>query len=640
MTSGTIAQGAIKIVLNGFSAVKNQLAQLAAQAKKLDEPFQKIGGASAGAFAAMTGGILGFLKAADPVRFTIFEQKLKILTMYIGQAFIPMLQDAINVVDRLIDYFSNLTDAQLDQIEHWVKVGLAVTGAVTALFTVYTAVSKVIGVIRALTTVVQVFMSSTGVGLVLVLAGIAFAVYEVLKATGKLDPFLEKMSALFSKLMTTGIEPLLPVLEKLGDMFAGLVDQALPVLTQFGEVASEVFAALVQAVGDFFKESAPVFKELGQAAGQLFAALLSAFKQLMPALMQIAAVFGRLYAVYASTMAKLWVGLIQAAVGVLPAITKALEVLAQVVQELSPVFADLVQVFAEVMEVVGELAGELMKLGAEVFADLVKELANLFREFWRAFGPDVINAIRNVVGFARACLAVIKEIVGAAKELVDTAKKLNPFRDRASPTGQGRTAAEDAAARRAREEEMRRQDAERGSTLGRIGKGALAGGLLAGPGGALLGGVAGGVTGRGYDEARLAEAERRAREEHRRNNPEPAAGGTANGFGWVRDVVTDAIRQSGEHQPSWLNQTTGLITNALHSVTQGGRRGPAHAPLMPVQKVEMFGIEEAFRKAQQGAVEDPSKMYERKLLEEAQKQTTGIDEIAQNTRPQVAARRV
>ena len=94
--SGQIGEGVIKIALAGLDAAKKALSGLSDSVDKLGKASASVGGAST--FVALTGSITGFLKAADPVRFEIFTQKLMILSYEIGKTFIPILKDATSVL--------------------------------------------------------------------------------------------------------------------------------------------------------------------------------------------------------------------------------------------------------------------------------------------------------------------------------------------------------------------------------------------------------------------------------------------------------------------------------------------------------------------------------------------------------------
>lgn len=593
--TGKIADGVIKIALAGYEAVKGQLTALQAQTKKLGDSLLTIGSASSRGFAVATGGIAGFLKAADPVRFTVFTQKLEILGIYIGLTFIPLLQSAIDWLDRLIGFFKGLTDEQREQILHWTKVGLAVLAAGTALGTVALVLPKIIGLIKALAVAVSILTSSTGVGLVLALAAAAFGVFQLLKATGKLDPllaslekafggFTEAVASVFGKLAAV-VAPLLEtVVGVASDLFSRLVEAVVPVVEQ-----------VVATVGEMLSQLLPVVVPFLKALGKLLASLI-------PPLVQIGAAVLKLYVLWYGTLFKLFLALVQA---VLPALVRIIQAVTRVVEALTPVVTELVEVFAEVATLVADLAGEVLTVLADILAEIVGILADLFVAFWDAFGDDIIATIRLVADVIKEVLGYVKELIVGLKEAVSTAKEAY-----SSIRGTVGDVADD---------------------VSRLWNDPL------------------GVAGEVLDFLNPFAS----REEPRPINPDdhppgpghPTGAGDYSGERGAGGGFDDGY-QGGDYGGDFGGDTppkkTGFWERMFPQLFGGKKAeevkpGRQFAPMAGMGKVEMFGVEEAFRKAQTGATFDPAKMAELERKKLQMESRDFLREIATNTAKQPGA---
>jgi phage-related protein len=546
--SGKIADGVIKIALAGLEAAKAQLAAAQSQAQKLGQSLGTIGSASSRGFAVATAGITGFLKAADPVRFEIFSQKLQVLAMYIGLSFIPILDDAITTVDRLIAYFANLTDGQREQILHWTKIVTTVLAAGAALGTVVAVLPKALGLLRALSVVIGLLTAETGIGLVLALAGVAFAVLEMTGGLDKLMPLLGRLQAAFSGFVDKALGPLL-------DVFAEVAGQVVDQFVAAFEELAPVVAELGREIGRLVSEALPIFAQLGKEFGAVVSAVVGALAKLIPPFVQIFGVFMKLYTLYIATLAKVFLGLAGAVVSVLPAFVQVLGMITDVIGELTPVVTELIGVFGDVLAVLAEVGAEIAKLAGEVIGELVKALADLFKEFWKTFGPDIIDFIRTVAAGIKVLLDVVKAVVQELKEMVEALKEAWEIAKALNPFGGGG-----------------------GGRPGGSGAGDFGGG----------GGAAGG--------------------------PEDFGDGGGGDRFW-KDII-------------------GQIGGAF------GGGGQRFAPLAKPVKVENFGIEEAFKKAQQGASFDPAKIAENERRRFQQDALGHLGNIDRNTNRRPAAEAV
>lgn len=635
--SGTVANGVIKIALAGYEAVKKQLAQLHTEAQNAGKALGTIGTTSSAAFAAASAGVLGFLKAADPVRFEIFSQKLQILAMYIGLSFIPILVEATAVVDKLIEYFKNLTDEQRENIVHWTKIGLGILAAGSALGTVMVILPKVIALLRALTVVVSLLTSSTGIGLVVALAAVAFAVFELSGGFEKLKPVIEKIQDVFGKFVTSVLGPLMDVLGELAkeaaEQFAALFDAVAPVLTDIGK-----------EVGKMFREVAPIFKALGKEFGKIAAQVGELLGKMIPPLIQLASVFLKLWVVYQATLAKIWLALAEAVVKVFPPFLKILGILTEIVGELTPIFLDLVGILGELAGIIVELAGEVLGELVGILAELIGVLADVFKSFWDAFGTDIIATIKQVANVIKEVLGWIKDLIAGIKEAVSTAKEgYNDIKSVAGGIG-----------------DVFKQGADTfGDVLDGLNPFSSSGG------GTGLGDILNSVN--PFASSVKAEAPVTKSEQVRDNtqpapvtnapvqdNTQPDHGQkdqpklvdmamamipTQSPVEVAEMVPTQTPGETAEMVPSQKPVEPQPSKGWLSRMIDGLKPGPAgtmpgkdYTPLARPVKVENFGIEDAFKKAQAGASFDPMKLAENERKKLLMEQLQVQKDIANNTK--------
>lgn len=263
MVSGKIADGTIKIVLAGYDVAKTQLSGLQTQLKQLNAGMAAVGSASSKGFAVASGGITSLLKAADPVRFEIFTQKIQILAMYLGQALIPILANAIKQLDKMIEVVKNLTNEQKDQILHWTKVALVVLAAGTALGVVATILPTVTTLVQGLAVAIKL-LTSGPLGVILLLLGAAAAAFLKFGDTsGGLTKILEPLGELFGKIagvvgavLAPVLDYLMKIFEAFGPLLATLFDlfmQLLPPLASLGKALGEVLLVVGELVGSVLK---------------------------------------------------------------------------------------------------------------------------------------------------------------------------------------------------------------------------------------------------------------------------------------------------------------------------------------------------------------------------------------------------
>ncbi|OWK46628.1 hypothetical protein [Fimbriiglobus ruber] len=461
--SGTIANGFIKIALSGLDTAKKQLAQVQETAAKVGGALQSVGAASAKGFAVGTASITGFLKAADPVRFSIFQAKLEILTMYIGRMFIPILEDAIKVVDRITDFFKSLSKEQEESVLKWTKIALSVLAVGTAIGALVAVGQKLLGFVKALQIALTILETSTGVGIVLVLAGIAVAVLEL---TGGMDALKETVGNLIKSFggFGDGLSPISGALQKLGETFSKifarigavaapilnkvvaqiskLVSSAVPLIERIGKVFEDVVSEIgpivesaVATVGPVIDELGtiftklvgdltPIITDIGKQWGKLAADMLpvvvslgkqfleagqqiaTAFVQILPGLAQLAAMFLKIFAVYQQTLAVVFVNLAALFIKVWATyqttLMKLFAVLMRAVEQVLPSLMQIISVVADVF------ANELMPVIQEVIG-VVGELMETFGEIageLMKFGAEVLGSL--IVSLGKLFVSLIK----------------------------------------------------------------------------------------------------------------------------------------------------------------------------------------------------------------------------------------
>ncbi|AWM39778.1 hypothetical protein GobsT_18600 [Gemmata obscuriglobus] len=249
--TGKIADGIIQIALAGYEKVKEQLNAVKGQLGQMKNGLDTLTSASAKGFAVASAGILGFLKAADPVRFTIFTQKLEVLAIHIGRTFIPLLESAIKWIDKLIAYFSKLSDGQRDNILHWSKIGLLILGvgtaigkAISLISSLWSLISAGVGVVRPL---VEILSKIIPIGKVLRLLTLGFLLFngEAGRAT-----------ELFGKLK----EMALPALESLWGVLKKVYEAFVQVGGLVGDIVDDIFNGIGGGLLDVFEEALPLIQ--------------------------------------------------------------------------------------------------------------------------------------------------------------------------------------------------------------------------------------------------------------------------------------------------------------------------------------------------------------------------------------------
>ncbi len=637
--SGTIAEANVKIALKGLDAVKAQLASVGPQLAKVNEGIKSVGAASAKGFAAASASVFGFVRAADPVRWTIFTQKIEILSMYIGRAFIPIIDSAINSIDKITAYFRGLSTEQLESISNWTKITLEVLGAVTAFSVLYGIVGKVVvilgqfgtvaglvgsacgklgGAVRILGSAFSLLANAGPLKLIGILAAVAAAIFAVMAPTGVLDGLLQSVADIFKNVMTAA-QPLLDAFgqlaqtlgAKLAPILTALLTPLQPILDAFDEAGKQILPALVelgQALADAFTQLAPVFVQLAgvfaqflvllaQVAGELLGKLLPVFAQLLAQVVSLAAVLiSKLIPVFAqvlSTVLTLGAGLLAALVPVLAQIiTVLVTVAAKFIEAFSPVIVGLISAIAGIIEV---LVPPLMLI--------IGILAKVFTAFMGAFGGVMIDTIKivasvitTIVDAISKAVEFIKSMVGAIKDVADAA---GDFLDDINPFGDDEETRKKKKEEKAKEDEKKKADRAAKRAAERAAE----------------------------DEEKKKKAEERATEERERMPlSERAKHLFGEGGGFMHRLVAKA---GGGEEGGGIGGRLAHLFGFGKDKEKKGSDAAKFAPMVKFRKAEMFSLEEGFKRAQQGAMFDPAKLAERerdRLTAESAASLKSIDE--------------
>jgi hypothetical protein len=367
--TGKLADSVIKIALAGYDQAKAQLTALKAQLQTIHSGMAAIGSASSKGFALATGSITGFLKAADPVRFEIFTQKIQILSMYIGLSFIPILDRAIKWLDKVINYFKHLTDEQREQILHWTELAVKVLAAGVALGVIATVLPTLITLVKGLAIALKLLTSGPVGALIVGVVALALA---------------------FNKLGGS-----MSVFGRIGDAIKNVFEK-------IGSVLSTVFAPVFSFFGKIWDAIKPIFETIGNTASDLVTTVTP----------------------YFTTLWELVKALIAPLQGVASAVGDVLQAFGGLVGSGLKMAVNL---FGLLLTTLAEIVNVVLQAFSGILTEIVGLVAGVGEGLLKAFGPALVTAVQFVADVCKTVLEVIKGIVEAAKELVDILDELNPF---------------------------------------------------------------------------------------------------------------------------------------------------------------------------------------------------------------------
>lgn len=298
--TSTIASGVIKIALDGWSAVQAQLSALRAVAKDVtkqaSDGFAKLNtsvNSLGSVFGQASSAVRGFASIADPRGALELELAFTRLQIAIGRFFIPILREAGQQINRLAAYINSLSDGTREQVLHFTKLGLAVTGVASGLGIFTGVIARVLAfvgpLVSGLSTVASLFWRVLGFlgpwGRLAVVIGSVVAVLAGLKeAGGSVQQFLanvatyakaawEGLQKLFSQLLAA-VAPILSQLEKAWDNFVEFLEHAfagvVPVLVAYGRLLGEFWSRAFQLLGKVIASLQPILGTLGDSFAKLF----------------------------------------------------------------------------------------------------------------------------------------------------------------------------------------------------------------------------------------------------------------------------------------------------------------------------------------------------------------------------------
>lgn len=607
--SGTIAEGWIKIALKGVEAAKAKLEDLKASSKKIGEGLSNIGSASARGFAVATGSILGFLRAADPVRFAIFQAKLEILAIHIGRIFIPILIKAIGVVDKLITYFRNLSNGQRENLLGWTKIGLAILAAGTALNFVIGVVTKVIGLFSSLWSIisgawgvigplVRALMKLLPVGKIIAVLTAAFLMFR--NEGGKLAEIGGKLSAIFQRFGQAAA----PVFERLKTIGAKLWEILVRVAEAVGKVVDKIFSVLGETFLDEVGKTLPLIL-------QIMPLIEAGCNMVAAALDKVAEVLDKVIG-YIKDAEALWNLFSNMNVADIPG-NLARGVTGAVINDTESVVGD-------VLDFVGLPGRETVHQIAEGARDLfgTRPMDDAFNQERARLDQEEADRRSGAGDWSHGS--------GSAGGLEPSPTRTPGTRMPTGPAVWTRPTPAPAPTPAPFE-----GDFPTDSTPARPSWLELLAPRLA----EAFGGAVESATGEPSTPTTRATPEGLTgnNSASRRRNPIGDYGTTAAGAdGGAGNAAVDAVRSM---LPEWARGAGTDGASADGSIE--GEGGNNFNPLMKPQKVEYMGVEEAFKRANQGAVITPEKLAEQERMRLMRDQLSATQEVARNTTPEPAA---
>ena len=307
MITATIAQGVIKVAVQGMAALQAQLAQVQKGFAATASAAAVISSSGTNAFSTATASIRELVRAADPYGFRQYEMAVARLTVQMGRFFIPLLRDVTSLVGRTTEYFRSLSDSTRDSVLTVSKWTLAALGAVAAagllsgfLFSVagtfarliplaLLAVKAIAGVALALNPWVSIPLAIAGVAAAFIGlreaggdVGVLFAAvgragaaaWEGIKAVwGELaaffEPHLAKLGTAFSAawgrisaLVADSLGRLTPKLEAFGAKAGELLGQGIGIAAKLAVAGLEGLAKLLEWTADLLEAAWPYAERL------------------------------------------------------------------------------------------------------------------------------------------------------------------------------------------------------------------------------------------------------------------------------------------------------------------------------------------------------------------------------------------
>jgi hypothetical protein len=435
------AAGKILAPLGGaIEAVKGQL-------RRLGDGLNTIGNSAAKGFAVGTASIAGFLRLADPKGMEDLQVALASVGIQLGRIFVPLLREVTGWIQKLANYLKGLGDDQREQVLHWVKIGLAVTGVLMIL-------PRLVGAFRlvggAMTALGGTSLLATG-GLGILLGLIAAALPAIASLFGGLNS--EGGGGIFAP-VTAALRGLIPIVsavfQQIGQFATAVVSQLAPIFATVGAVVAQAFSAilpivsqLVSTIGQIFQQIVPVVAQVLGVIGQILQAVVPIFATVFGAVLQVvstvmsavAQVIGPAMQVISSlidTVAAVVLPLLDAVGRVvaqvvdslLPIFNALIAAVVPVVQTLLGVFQLLIDALTPVIEAVTGLVGTIIDSLLPIFATLAEAVMSIIDAVTPVFEvlveivQEVIDALTPVVEIVTAVVTTIVEVLRPAFEIL------------------------------------------------------------------------------------------------------------------------------------------------------------------------------------------------------------------------------
>lgn len=117
---------------------------------KLRGSVEQVATRAAVAFATATTSIMAFTAQASPDAINTFTGSLQLVSMQIGQGFIPYIKEASRWIQDVYKWFGSLSQEQKENAARWVLWGVAAAGIIMILPKVITLVGGLIAAVKAL----------------------------------------------------------------------------------------------------------------------------------------------------------------------------------------------------------------------------------------------------------------------------------------------------------------------------------------------------------------------------------------------------------------------------------------------------------------------------------------------------------
>ncbi len=287
---------ATKGVINGLNQELKGLntEQPETSLRRLSRAFSSIGMYAHIGFGMATAAITKFVTTADPERFEDFKGVWAQISVQIGSIFIPILEKVNQTLNKVLNWFRQLTQEQKANILRWVQIGVLALGGISAFLLAAAAITKITYAVQVLTT--SLGIASGGIlPIIGLLAGLAVAMLTVDGAFGNasegasgigsifnsLKPILESLQSLFTTVMDIVGEAVL----KLLPVFQGLIETIAPIISGIVSIVSSLLVGLkpiftfvielIASVGDWFSI---IFAQIGAYVD----ALADSFQNLVP----------------------------------------------------------------------------------------------------------------------------------------------------------------------------------------------------------------------------------------------------------------------------------------------------------------------------------------------------------------------